>query len=258
MTQNPGKLNTPGTDVVTQSSLPSHHRSGAKRIARVAAAGALSFGMMSVFAFPAYATPDQVAGQPDGFALAQKITTAEVEDVVLALEAPSFEIDSAEIERQEAEEAAQAAAEAAEEAAAQAAAEEEARREQEQRTAAAAAVQTTVELPPGAGSSGLLNAAVAQIGQYQDCTALVERALRAIGFSVGDLGTQVWEYAQYGTVVTDGSYAPGDILIWPGAHVAIYAGNGQAVHGGWGGNQTVIATAFGTFSGMPSAVVRIG
>jgi cell wall-associated NlpC family hydrolase len=198
--------------------------------------------MVGVFALPAYATVETV-GQPDGFAQAQQLVTADVQDdALLPIEGPTAEIDSAEVERQQ---------RATEEAAA---AERTAQQQSEARQQATAA---RAELPAGAGAQGLLDAAMAQLGWAQDCTALVENALRAIGYGVGDLGTSVGEYARYGTVVTDGSYAPGDILIWPGAHVAIYAGNGLAVHGGFGGS-TVLATAFGTFSGMPSAVVRIG
>lgn len=220
----------------------SPRKTAIKRVTRMAAAGALSLGMVGVFALPAYATVETV-GQPDGFAQAQQLVTAEVEDVFLPIEGPTAEIDTAEIERQQRAEAEAAAAEAAE--------------RQQTQAAQAQASAARAELPAGAGAQGLLDAAMAQLGWAQDCTALVENALRAIGFGVGDLGTSVGEYARYGTIVTDGSYAPGDILIWPGAHVAIYAGNGLAVHGGFGGN-TVVATAFGTFSGMPSAVVRIG
>ena len=46
-------------------------------------------------------------------------------------------------------------------------------------------------------------------------------------------------YLSLGTV-TDNP-VPGDIIVYSG-HVAIYIGNGQAVHGGWLGNQTVIST----------------
>jgi cell wall-associated NlpC family hydrolase len=56
--------------------------------------------------------------------------------------------------------------------------------------------------------------------------------------------------------VTSGDYAPGDVLIWSGRHVAVYIGNGQAVHGGYGGNQTVVASAF--IDGAPDGVVRFG
>ena len=83
---------------------------------------------------------------------------------------------------------------------------------------------------------------------------MVERSLRAVGIPAGDLGTQVGEYtALGGVIVTDGAYAPGDILVWSGRHVAVYVGNGQAVHGGFAGN-TVVASAF--IDGAPSAVVR--
>lgn len=224
----------------------SPRKTAVKRVTRMAAAGALSLGMVGVFALPAYATVETV-GQPDGFAQAQQFTTADAETVFLPVEGPTAEIDAAEIERQQAAQAAEAAAEQAAQAA-------------ERQQAAGGTAQATparAELPAGAGAQGLLDAAYGQLGWAQDCTALVENALRAIGFSVGDLGTSVGEYARYGTIVTDGSYAPGDILIWPGAHVAIYAGNGLAVHGGFNGS-TVVATAFGTYSGMPSAVVRIG
>ena len=56
-----------------------------------------------------------------------------------------------------------------------------------------------------------------------------------------------------GYVVTDGSLQPGDILIyantggWNGGahydHVALYVGNGQAVHGGWNGYSVALASA---------------
>jgi len=213
----------------------------------MAAAGALSLGMVSVFALPAYATV-QTAGQPDGYTQAQRFVTEDAVEAVLPVAGPTAELDTAEVQRQQAAEAKVA----------EKAAEEAAKLRQKQQEEARAAQANRAELPAGAGAQGLLDAAYAQLGWHQDCTALVENALRAIGFGVGDLGTSIGEYARYGTVVTDGSYAPGDILIWPGSHVAIYAGNGQAVHGGWNGNQTVVATAFGTFSGMPAAVVRIG
>lgn len=217
---------------------PSSRKTSTRRVVRMAAAGALSLGMVGVFALPAYATPEGVEGQPDGFA--QRLVTAEVQEAALPIEGPTAEIDAAEIERQQLAEEAAAAAE---------------RQQSEIREQVSTA---RAELPAGAGAQGLLDAAMAQLGWAQDCTALVENSLRAVGFGVGDLGTSVGEYTRYGTLVTDGSYAPGDILIWPGSHVAIYAGNGLAVHGGFNGGSTVLATAFGTFSGMPSAVVRIG
>lgn len=224
---------------------PSSHKTSTRRVARMAAAGVLSLGMVGVFALPAYATVETV-GMPDGFAQAQQLVTADVQEALLPIEGPTAEIDSVVVQAQQRASEATAAAERASQ-----------QQQQQQNEAGQQATSARAELPAGAGAQGLLNAAMAQLGWAQDCTALVENSLRAVGFSAGDLGTSVGEYTRYGTVVTDGSYAPGDILIWPGAHVAIYAGNGLAVHGGFNGS-TVLATAFGTFSGMPSAVVRIG
>jgi cell wall-associated NlpC family hydrolase len=62
---------------------------------------------------------------------------------------------------------------------------------------------------------------------------MVEKALRSVGKSVGDLAPG--QFFQYGTVVA--TPQPGDILISAG-HVGIYAGNGQMVSGGFNGNQT--------------------
>lgn len=103
----------------------------------------------------------------------------------------------------------------------------------EEEVSEAAAARAQIEIPAGAGASGIVAAAYAQIGEVQDCTALVERSLRAVGFGVGDLGTSVGSWAQYGYVVTDGSLAPGDILVWPGWSVSVYVGDGMEVHGGW-------------------------
>lgn len=214
----------------------------------MAGAAALSLGMLGTFALPAYASVPQVEGQPDGFtqsAPAQTLRTVDVDAAVVPLQAPEGEVSAAILE-QEREAAAAAEAEAK---AKEAASKVEAA---EQRTASG------VDIPAGVGGQGIANAALAQLGVFQDCTALVEKSLRAVGIPAGDLGTQTYEYTALGGVeVTGGDYAPGDILIWPGAHVAVYIGNGQAVHGGWNGNQTVVAGVI-TTAGGPSAVVRFG
>ncbi len=81
----------------------------------------------------------------------------------------------------------------------------------------------------------MLSAAYSQIGITQDCTAMVEKALGAAGIPVGDLGPQ--QFMNYGKVVADPQ--PGDMIVQSG-HVAIYAGNGQAISGGMNGsNQTI-------------------
>ena len=85
----------------------------------------------------------------------------------------------------------------------------------------------------GTGSHALLSAARAQIGRAQDCTAMVENALRAIGYGVGDLSPM--GFAGVGYQVSPADAQPGDIMM-RGGHVAIYAGNGVAVHGGFRGS----------------------
>lgn len=77
--------------------------------------------------------------------------------------------------------------------------------------------------------SDFISAAVAQLGDTQDCTALVERALRAVSYSVGDLGPM--GFVKYGTVVSPEDAQPGDIMMREG-HVAIYMGKGVTLNGG--------------------------
>ncbi len=62
---------------------------------------------------------------------------------------------------------------------------------------------------------------------------MVEKALRSVGKSVGDLAPN--QFFRFGDVV--GSPAPGDLVI-TGGHVAIYVGNGQVVSGGLNGMNT--------------------
>ena len=82
----------------------------------------------------------------------------------------------------------------------------------------------------------IANAALAQLGVYQDCTMLVTNALKAVGINFRGWPT---EYLSLGTLTN--TPVPGDICVYEG-HVALYIGNGQAVHGGWMGNQTVISS----------------
>ncbi|WP_125100482.1 NlpC/P60 family protein [Leucobacter chromiireducens] len=99
----------------------------------------------------------------------------------------------------------------------------------------------------------MVRSARAQLGAYQDCTALIERALRSSGVKAGDLGTRTGEYTALGGKRVSAPQ-PGDVFIWEGRHVAMYIGNGKAVHSGFAGNQTVIASAY--IEGSPSAIVR--
>ncbi|MHA7220536.1 NlpC/P60 family protein [Arthrobacter sp. MDT1-48-3] len=82
-------------------------------------------------------------------------------------------------------------------------------------------------------AAGLVASAYGQIGVAQDCTAMVETALRSVGKSVGDLAPG--QFFQFGDVV--GSPAAGDLVITAG-HVAIYVGNGQVISGGLNGMNT--------------------
>ena len=91
----------------------------------------------------------------------------------------------------------------------------------------------TSSAPPSYSGGGLLAAARSQIGWNQDCTALVENALRMLGYNVGDAGPM--GFAAYGVVIDPSQAQPGDIMM-RGGHVAIYAGNGVAVHGGFNGS----------------------
>ena len=89
---------------------------------------------------------------------------------------------------------------------------------------------------PSVNSSAIAAAALAQVGTTQDCTMLVTNALRAVGINFHG-----WpeNYLSLGTITS--SPVAGDIIVYSG-HVAIYIGNGQAVHGGWNGSQTVVAS----------------
>lgn len=79
----------------------------------------------------------------------------------------------------------------------------------------------------------IAEAAIAQIGVEQDCTMLVTNSLKAVGINFH--GWPI-EYKTLGEW-TD-SPVPGDIIIYSG-HVALYIGNGRAIHGGWYGHSTV-------------------
>lgn len=80
------------------------------------------------------------------------------------------------------------------------------------------------------------DAALAQVGVNQDCTMLVTNSLAAVGINFH--GAPI-EYLNLGTLTNNP--VPGDICVYQG-HVALYIGNGQAVHGGWLGHQTVVST----------------
>lgn len=91
------------------------------------------------------------------------------------------------------------------------------------------------QAPAGSLGAAILASAYSQLGVQQDCTAMVEKALRSVGKSVGDLAPT--QFFAYGTVV--GTPAPGDLVITAG-HVGVFAGNGQVVSGGVDGYKTEV------------------
>lgn len=102
---------------------------------------------------------------------------------------------------------------------------------------AAAPAAAPAAVPAAGGvNATLLSAAYGQVGITQDCTAMVEKALGAAGIRVGDIGPTA--FLKYGKVVA--TPQPGDIIVQSG-HVAIYAGNGQAVSGGMNGVNATMA-----------------
>lgn len=117
---------------------------------------------------------------------------------------------------------------------------------------AAAPVATVTTTAPAAKpvtQSGIgatiASAALAQIGVAQDCTALASNSLAAAGINFHD-----WPagYLSLGRTVSAAEAQPGDLIYYADggmgmAHIAVYIGNGQAVHGGWGGGMTAVFSA---------------
>lgn len=248
----------PSTAVAVSSGNAKPAKSPVKRIGQMAGAAALSLGLVCTFGLPAYAVSSENNGlRADGFtdaAPGQVLKTNLSDEAAPAIVDTVGEVDSEVLAQERQDKADKKAAEAAKKAADAAAT---AAGVGSSVAGAAPSAPTGQDVPAGVGAAGIVSAALAQLGQFQDCTALVERSLQAVGIPAGDLGTQIHEYTALGGVeVFDGAYAPGDVLVWSGRHVAVYIGNGQAVHGGYGGNQTVVAGAF--LDGTPSGVVRFG
>nr|WP_285835844.1 NlpC/P60 family protein [Rothia sp. P100] len=114
-----------------------------------------------------------------------------------------------------------------------------------------AAPASTVEAAPAPALSAASNSAkrdavvaaalgYAQINAQTDCTMLATNSLRAAGINFHG-----WpmDYMQLGTVTSNPQ--PGDLVLYASngfgqQHIAVYIGNGQAVHGGWNGMGTTI------------------
>lgn len=133
--------------------------------------------------------------------------------------------------------------------------------------APAATVETTVAAPaapapaaPAAASgngASIAAAAYAQLGVAQDCTALATNSLAAVGINYHG-----WPagYLSLGRTVSAAEAKPGDLAYYENggmglAHIAVYVGNGQAVHGGWNGGTTAL---FSVNVGSGPVFIRVG
>ncbi|MDQ0862560.1 C40 family peptidase [Arthrobacter globiformis] len=105
---------------------------------------------------------------------------------------------------------------------------------------ASASITPAATAPAASGAgAAIVASARAQLGATQDCTVLVEQALRSVGKSVGDLAPA--QFHQYGTPVS--APQPGDLIISAG-HVGVYIGGGQAISSGMNGvNETIVHPA---------------
>lgn len=110
---------------------------------------------------------------------------------------------------------------------------------------------STVEAAPAAALPAASNSAkrdavvaaalgYAQVNAQTDCTMLATNSLRAAGINFHG-----WpmDYMRLGTVTSNPQ--PGDLVLYASngfgqQHIAVYIGNGQAVHGGWNGMGTTI------------------
>ena len=131
---------------------------------------------------------------------------------------------------------------------------------------AAPAVQATakVEAAPVANTSSasgkgasIAAAAYAQLGVSQDCTMLATNSLAAVGINYHG-----WPagYLSLGRTVSAAEAKPGDLAYYENggmglAHIAVYVGNGQAVHGGWNGGTTSL---FSVNVGSGPVFIRVG
>ena len=127
-----------------------------------------------------------------------------------------------------------------------------------QASVASNAVPAQSSAPAASGTAAIIAAAAyAQLGVSQDCTMLVTNSLAAAGISFHD-----WPagYLSLGSTVSASQAVPGDLIYYADggmgmAHIAVYIGNGQAIHGGFNGNSTVVAPAE---LGSGGVYIRVG
>ena len=116
----------------------------------------------------------------------------------------------------------------------------------------------------------IVKAAIAQIGNHEQCSTVVNTALKAVNVNAVQkkvsvngsvsyyLGTE--SFFKIGTEVPYSSAIPGDVLYYPnngsgGTHVAVYIGNGMALHGNVSGTTMILGAKF---PGLPTPrVIRV-
>ncbi|MFC7432487.1 MULTISPECIES: NlpC/P60 family protein [unclassified Agrococcus] len=235
----------------TNGEAPKARTSRGTHIRRIGVAG-IAIALVTPLALPAFAGNQGATPEP-GFAATsideQSITATstagspeqEAERAELYATTPA-ELEQLRVDLQAQADAEQAAAEeaAAQEAAADEAAADEAAAQEASTTTSGAPAGAAVSV--GAGGSAIASAALAQIGEIQTCTQLVADSLAAVGIPYTGMGNLF----NLGPTIPGSQATPGDIIYYSNggfgsAHVAVYIGGGQAVHGGWNGNQTVVA-----------------
>ncbi|MET4094947.1 NlpC/P60 family protein [Arthrobacter sp. UYCu712] len=122
---------------------------------------------------------------------------------------------------------------------------------------AGASVAATGSAVASGNGAAIAAAAYAQLGVAQDCTALATNALAAAGINFHG-----WPagYLSLGRTVGAAEARPGDLAYYKNggvgmAHIAVYVGNGMAVHGGWNGGTTAL---YSVNVGSGPVFIRVG
>lgn len=119
-----------------------------------------------------------------------------------------------------------------------------------------AAVAPATKVASGKGAA-IAAAAYAQLGVAQDCTALASNSLAAVGINFHGWPA---DYLSLGRTVSAAEAQPGDLVYYQNggmgkAHIAVYVGNGMAVHGGWNGGTTAL---YSVNIGSGPVFIRVG
>lgn len=127
--------------------------------------------------------------------------------------------------------------------------------------AATATLSVSAPAPATKVASGkgaaIAAAAYAQLGVAQDCTALATNSLAAVGINFHGWPA---DYLSLGRTVSAAEAQPGDLVYYQNggmgmAHIAVYVGNGMAVHGGWNGGTTAL---YSVNVGSGPVFIRVG